>query len=501
MNFNKHLSIVFLSAIFITFLFYRQSLGLNLVLFEVCFIAGLQLSKALPKTGTGLFCLSALLISLFATLIAHSFFAYIVHFVVLFIFVGVLNYPKVTSLVNAVGLAFSSTVETQAMFIKRVFRAKIKGKNLGGFLWKSRIFIIPLGIIFIFLIIYSASNPIFSDLISEIIQTVNKGILFLFEDLEIALFLTFFLALLISNFLVFRTPNSDIVTYDQNAKEQLRRTKVRRKRFFKLPALRNEFKAGIFLFIILNILLLILNITDIYWVWFNFEWEGQSLKQFVHEGTYLLIFSILISMAVVLYFFRKNLNFYPKNRWLKFLAYAWIVQNGILAFSVVVRNLWYINYFSLAYKRIGVFIFIVLTLFGLLSVFIKIRHKKSAFYLFKTNAIALVAVLVISSAINWDSLIAKYNFSHSNTAFLHLEWLATLSYKALPHLSKTKAELAGIETIQRQKFEDPRLTENYPEYFNIIEKRKAAFKERWESKSILSWNLAEYLAYKKLFIP
>jgi hypothetical protein len=501
MNFNKNLLAVFLSAISITFLFYRQSLGLNLLIFEVGLISWLSATKSLPKTRIGIVCLAALGISLMATLVTHSTFSYIVHFLVVFIFVGVLNYTKVMSLVSALGLAFSSAIASQAKFIERLIRAKVKGKNMKGFLWKSRIFIIPLVIIFIFLIIYSASNPIFSDFIYEIIKAINKGFIFLFEDIEIALFLTFFVALLISNFLLLRAPNKDVILYDQNAKVVLQRIKVRRKRFFKLTALRNEYKAAIFLLVILNVLLLVLNAADIYWVWFNFEWEGQTLKQFVHEGTYLLIFSILISILIVLYFFRGNLNFYRNNRFLKFLAYAWIIQNGVLALSVVIRNSWYINYFSLAYKRIGVFIFIAITLYGLWSVFIKIRHKKTAYYLFKTNTIALLIILVISSSINWDSLIAKYNFSHSNTAFLHLEWLATLSDKALPHLSKTAGELARIETIQKQKFEDPRLVEDYPTYHKNIKKRKESFKKSWESKSILSWNLAEYLAYKKLFTP
>jgi hypothetical protein len=37
------------------------------------------------------------------------------------------------------------------------------------------------------------------------------------------------------------------------------------------------------------------------------------------------------------------------------------------------------------------------------------------------------------------------------------------------------------------------------EYFEIISERKQTFKTKWEEKSLLEWNLAEYIAYRKLF--
>lgn len=245
-------------------------------------------------------------------------------------------------------------------------------------------------------------------------------------------------------------------------------------------------------------MILSMNVIDINWVWFNFEWEGQYLKQFVHEGTYLLILSILISGVLVLYYFRRNLNFYRNNNLLKYLSYIWLAQNGVLAVSVAIRNFWYINYFALAYKRIGVIIFLVLTIYGLYTVYRKVRERKSAFYLFKTNAYALLVVLIISSLMNWDSTIAKYNFKNSNTSFLHLDYLATLSDKSLPYLDKTLPELKQIEAVQNEKFPFEQKFMTSEEYFSIIQNRKRRFIDKWEAKSILSWNLPEYSAYKKL---
>jgi hypothetical protein len=183
---------------------------------------------------------------------------------------------------------------------------------------------------------------------------------------------------------------------------------------------------------------------------------------------------------------------------LRYLSYVWLAQNGILSISVAIRNFYYIEHFNLAYKSIGVLIFLLLTLYGLFTVFIKVKERKSAFYLFKTNALSLYIVLMISSFVNWDSLIARYNFNHANKAFVHLDFLSTLSDKALPYLDKTIPELNKINQIQESDFSFREKFMSPESYHDTIESRKSEFLLSWRSKSILSWNLPEYLAYEKL---
>jgi len=305
--------------------------------------------------------------------------------------------------------------------------------------------------------------------------------------------------LIISVFVLYRTSNQQIVEKDKESSKELYRIKKQGWKNFKINALRNELKAAIFLLFILNAILLLLNAIDIYWVWFNFEWNGLTLKQFVHEGTYLLILSILTSIIVVLYFFRNNLNFYKNNWLIKYLCFAWLAQNAILAISVAIRNYWYIYYFSLAYKRIGVIIFLILTLYGLYTVFVKVKNKKSFFYLIKSNAYALIVILVLCSMFNWDNMIAKYNFKNYNRSFIHFDFLSKLSDKSLPYLNKTLPELTQMDSIQKLKFPAEQIYMPAEKYYQTIEERKKIFKLKWESKSLLSWNLPEYLAYRKLY--
>ena len=501
MNKRTNLFIVLFSAILITILFHKQSLGVNLFVYETLIIAWMLVAKQITiMTNTLLAVWIGLILTSVFSVLVYTVFVYIMNITALFVFTGILIYPEIKSLLNTVGISFSTLFYSQLQFLKELSNSKIKGRHVSGYLWKSRIFIIPVLIILLFIILYRKSNPLFDKIFVKANLFFKDHVVALFKDFDFSLIVTFIIGIVISNFLILRITNSSIIKRDNSSTNELKRLRNYRRRDFNLISLRNEYKAGVFLILILNLFILILNITDIYWVWFNFNWEGQYLKQYVHAGTYFLIISILISIIIILFYFRRNLNFYPKNKIFKYLSYIWLAQNGILAISVAIRNFRYINYFSLAYKRIGVFIFLILTVYGLYTVFIKVKNKKSAFYLFSTNIKTIFILLVISSLFNWDSIIASYNFKHADRSFLHLDYLTTLSDKALPYLDKSLEELILIDKFQKEKFPFEEKYMSPQEYVRNIEERKIRFKKKWESKTMLSWNLPEYIAYKKLFL-
>ncbi|MEM7187745.1 MAG: DUF4173 domain-containing protein, partial [Bacteroidota bacterium] len=435
MKFKHLLLAVLCCGLLITSLFYKQSFGLNLFLFDLLLMSWLILNGQLKwRHPNEILLATGFILSGLFTVLTFSVFSYMMHFVTAFLFIGVLNYSKVRSLVTALGLSFSSIIQAPVEFVSQWSKSNGRGRRYGSLLWRARIFVLPILVVGVFIVIYSFSNPFFGDMVNSMGTGMENGVTFLFEGLDLGWISTFVLSLLISVYLLVRARNKEMETSDTIATNNLVRTRSKIPRRFGLTALKNEYKAGIFLLVVLNLLLLTLNVMDMYWVWFNFAWEGQTLKQYVHEGTYMLIFSILISIGVVLFFFRRNLNFYSKNKWLKILSYAWIAQNGILAISVAVRNLRYIEYFSLAYKRIGVVIFLLLVGYGLYTVFRKIRDKKSTYFLFRTNARAAFVILLVASFINWDGVIARYNFAHAPESYLHLSYVSRLSDKALPEL-------------------------------------------------------------------
>lgn len=494
---KRTILIILLSIIIFTFLFHRQSLGLNLLIFELFVFCLLIFTRQFHFRGKYPITIGlGVLFSAVIYVINYSAFALVMNIIMGFIFIGVLIYPKAKSLLSSLGLSFLNLFNSQAGLIKMITTSELRGKSIGKRLLRLSIFIIPIIIIIIFIAIYSNSNPVFNDLLKDIGSYINVNITSIFKHFDSLILLTILLGLLISNFIWIRISNKHIVDMDDQSGDTLTSGQ---EDISNKKSVKNEYRSGIFLFLVLNIILLVLNLTDINWVWLNFEWEGQYLKQFVHEGTYLLILSILISMALVLFYFRGAINFFTNNKLLKYLSIIWLAQNAFLALSVAIRNFWYIEYFSLAYKRIGVFIFLLIVLYGLYTIVIKVLKKKSALYLLRKNIFAVLIVLLFSSFFNWDIIIAKYNFKHSDESFLHLNFMAKLSDKTLPYLDIPLAELNSIELLQKQQFPFAEEFMSPNEYRYIINNRKLEFKEKWEAKTFLSWNLAEYLAYKRMF--
>lgn len=499
MNSKIKIIVTLLCSLLLTILFHKKALGINLFIAEIILLFYLIKSKQFKfQSFNAKLTLLGVLITSIATILIHSILSYFINFLSLFILFGILIYPEVKSLLNSIGLSFYNLFNSQIHFFRTLSNTNKNGIKIEKILKKKSLFIIPIFIIILFILLYRKSNPVFDELISDFLNTINHYILKFFENIDLTLLFTILICVFISNLIVFRTINKKIIESDFNASFFLKRVKVKKYKPFKFNDLKNEYRAGVFLLIVLNVLLLILNLIDINWVWFNFKWEGQFLKQFVHEGTYLLLLSIFISIGLVLFFFRENLNFYSKNKLLKYLSYVWLIQNGILIISVAIRNFYYINYFSLAYKRIGVLLFLILALYGLYTVFNKVKNKKTSFYLFQTNFSAMFILLIISSIINWDKVIVNYNFKHANNSFLDLNYLADFSDKTLPFLDKSLVELKKIERMQTIKFPFFKDYITSEDYQSIIENKKKKFIKDWEEKGFLSWNLPEYLAYKKV---
>lgn len=497
--------LVTLSAILITFLFHDQDYGLNLLLFEFFILTIFALTKRLHfKHFLSTLSTAGLLSTAIFTVITYSDFVYFTNIVSLVLFIGVHLHPEIKSILHAAGLTLNNLFKSQRIYFKKISKAEGPKRMPSLSLRRLRIYIIPIIIIALFLAIYRNSNPIFDELASHAFTFINKLYTSLFGNIEFAMLLTFFMGLIISNTIFQQTTNDRITQKDLLSTDLLIRRRKNIKGSINTIGLKNELRSAVFLFFTLNVLLIALNLIDIYSIWFNFSWGNSTLKDFVHEGTYYLLFSILLSILLVLYFFRHNLNFFGKNKFLKILCYIWLAQNAILTISVVIRNFWYVHYFSLAYKRIGLFIFLILTLIGLLTVLLKIKGKKSSFYLIRVNALSIYCTLVLCSFVDWDTLIAKYNVSHSTNSYYHFSYNAELSDKTLPIINLSKKELQNIEAYHEKEysFESSSISRSVyigkENYADRIDTRIADFKGKWENKNLLEWNLPEYLAYKKL---
>jgi hypothetical protein len=176
----------------------------------------------------------------------------------------------------------------------------------------------------------------------------------------------------------------------------------------------------------------------------------------------------------------------------------WIAQNAVLAVSVCIRNYHYVDTFSLSHKRIGVFIFLIIVLIGLITVWIKVFRTKSSWYLFKTNAMQASVVLVAFSVFNWDTFIARYNFGRGSDSFIYLQHMASLDDSALPYLIKDPQMLEQLSYEQYNKFSFREKGLTPEEYVETVRLKKERFITEYAHRSILSWNLSDYLSFKKI---
>lgn len=490
---------VLVSTALMTLLFYRLDMGINLLIFEFLLLLWLYLSKQLPlKTKLQKFLLIGLLTTSIATVFVHSVLGYVVHYLLFIILIGIWTYPHFRMLPLAGLQAFHNFFIAQWLFFKQLVSKKLNGKELGYYLRKVGVFVVPLVVVLVFFAMYRNANPLFSQWFGRTGQWISDAFDALMHYFDTPILVTIFWSLIFSNFMLLHRSNSQLVRFEKQLKENIERQRKKKFIGFKPTSLKIEHKAAIVMLSALNLLILIMNISDIYWVWLKFEWDGQYLKQFVHEGTYLLIFSIMISIGIVLFYFRGNLNFYKKNELLKKLSYIWLAQNALLAISVGVRNYWYIYYYALAYKRIGVILFLLLTLYGLYSVYVKVSNKKTIFYLIRVNFNAFLIILTLSTLVNWDNYIARFNFVHADRSFVHYDFLSDMSYASLPYLDKSLDELKQIEQSQKERFPTVEQYMSSQEFYTHIQERKSEFISIWERKNILEWNLPEYRAYQQL---
>jgi hypothetical protein len=263
-------------------------------------------------------------------------------------------------------------------------------------------------------------------------------------------------------------------------------------------ALKNENRTAIVTLFLLNALLLFINCVDIIYVWFGFSYNNDvNLSEYVHEGTGLLIFSILLAIILLLFFFRGNLNFYKQNKWLRMGAYVWLFQNAVLVVSVLFRDYYYIEHFGLAYKRIGVLIFLLLVLIGLVTIFVKIQQRKTAFYLLRVNAWVVIIILVVSSCVHWDETIARYNLSKKDTIALDVKFLLTLSDKVLPLLEENK-EVLQRNDKSRFNEEGEFLYRSALPPMQVLQNRTNEFFSTQKTYTWLSWNVADASIGKEL---
>ena len=186
----------------------------------------------------------------------------------------------------------------------------------------GRLLLGPLVVLAVFHGLFAMANPRYADLSGRALVTAGKWLARLWLDLSLGQLLFLGLGYVLMAGVLVAAPVYYFADHESRLGELVRRQRdwvaslgMRRLDFrarsFGALGLPKEWLMAAAVLGLVNALLLAVNTTDINWLWFGFDpAPGFDLAQFVHEGTYVLIFSILVAMALVLWFFRRNLNFY-----------------------------------------------------------------------------------------------------------------------------------------------------------------------------------------------
>ena len=478
------------STIVFNAIFWGEKMGINTLLFTIFMIPAIFTMNPKSKESKAAIASSvATLLTATFVVIHNSMLSKGIHILSFFIMIAFVQQRQLKFIGYALALSIVSFFRVPYKFIKEIDQFRTNSPLSTFHIRRFKLAILPLIIVPGFYGLYYVANPKFAQLANGFWNVVGQQMSF---DVSFQRVLMFVLGFFVSGAALLKTNTKFFITKEGTHSEKLRRVKngkLNRVIIRSILALKNEYKSGVVLIFCLNALLAIVNAIDLKFVWLNYESASPSeLSTFVHEGTYCLIAAVMAAMALTCYFFRKNINFLPDNKLLKTAMYFWVGQNAVMTISVAIRNYRYIDYYGLAYNRIGVMVFLALTMFGLFTMVMKVKDKRSNYFLLHRNAWAIYMTLVLSTAVNWDIFITRYNIEADirnqtiDAYFLYNE----MTTKNLYLLHEHDATLKSSSQLAQKWFQV------------AFENKKKIFLKEQDGRSWLSWNMAD--ARNSLFL-
>jgi len=398
---KEHL--IFVCSVVFTLLFYNESVGLNLSLFGFVLLALMYYffrKQFIDKSYKILTFTSVL--SCFAFAWYGDFVSFVAVFLSILFLQFNINEPKL-KLILALPIVFINSVAS----IVRIFQFSewLPARKTENFFIKKLIayFLIPGLFISLFCIIYSFGSDSFSGLFFKYTLDINLP-----QAISMVV-LGFYFSFSFWNFWV---PEIIVENNSKLEDDFTDKTSSEQVPTFSLLDLDVNFerKSGEITLLLLNVLLIIFIGMYNYEQFFQ-ETITTTLSAATHERVNAVVFSIIMAVGVVLFYFKGGFNFDVKAKQLKILTKIWILLNGLLILSTIIKNAEYVLNFGLTYKRLGVFAFLILALIGLYFTFLKIYNKKTNAYLFNRMFWCFYGTVLLCSFVNWGAIITNYNIS------------------------------------------------------------------------------------------
>lgn len=392
---NIHIKSI-LGAFAFSFLFYSKSLGLNVILFSII-VTILLSGRAFQWRYAVPYLLTAMMV-----FIDPSGFQMFVHFVALVVFMGKSIAAKSSLYLATFAGLINVFVGALVHWVNYTNSNPKRPKNLSpkivNYLLGS---VVSVGLLLLFMMLYSNANPVFSDILASIDLDFISLPWMIFTLLGYALFLNLLWPYYPTELIAFDAANGNDLARPTATFSQDRLSKLER-----------EHTVGSMVLGVLNLLLVFFLITDVIYLLGPDITRYADYSNSVHQGVYALMFSIVVAIGIILYFFRGDLNFYEGNTTIKRLTYTWVILNLILVAFTFYKNYSYVEALGLTYKRIGVFVYLFITITGLATAFFKVSKTKNFMYLMRSNFVVVFAILICSAGVPWDRTITWYNLSH-----------------------------------------------------------------------------------------
>lgn len=397
---KKQYLILFTSALFIV-LFVNQDIGLNVSIFGLV-LTGLQFYLNKEKTNSPT--QKIIVVASISSCLAFAWYGDFVSFVALALSILFLQFRIQTpqlKMILVLPILLINAFATSVRFFQ--FSKWLPTPLNNSYLVKKIIayFGIPMVFITLFFSIYSVGSTHFSSLIVDYSLEFNP-----YQLAFVILFGTYFSFSFwnywVPDFCVELNPKLNDTLLNEHQKSDTNS--------FSLLDNDSLRKSGVITFLLLNLLLIVFIGT------FNYEQFFESiaiskLSAATHERVNAVLFSIFLSIVVVLLYFKGQLVFDSKAQTMKILAKIWIVLNGVLIVSTLIVKTEYIAFYGLTYKRFGVYAFLFLAAMCLFFTFKKITKQKSNAYLFNQMIWYCYGVIFLCSVVNWGNLITIYNIS------------------------------------------------------------------------------------------
>jgi hypothetical protein len=410
-----------------TYLFYKNSTGINALIFSILIVAVITWYHGMQKERFWWLAVTGHLIISVGTALHGSWndvAAYNISFLLLAGFVFSAKSSLPVAFINGVIGSFFIGFLTTLLKGSKVILQRPGNSGKSFFRLKNiPLYVAPVCVTVVFYLLYGISNP---DFIPNI-ELMDIGI-----NMELIAYCVF--GAILTCPLFFSWGIDFITAWELKQPDILHRMRVKRQSGTPL-GLFYEHKQAVIMFVMLNVLLvifLLFNVVQLFIPTLNHS--AAHLSDEVHRGFETLVISLIVAILLIMYYFRANQNFYFRNKQLIKVASFWIILNALLILLTCYKNGMYVHSFGLTYKRIWVFMGMLLTGIGLYLTWVKIYRLKTNWFLIRKNTWVLYFAIACYGLIDWDRLITHYNLNYTNN--LDMKYILSLDKTKLPYLNE-----------------------------------------------------------------